>query len=341
MAKIRETSLEERKLIIRFVKEGKSYREVGKILQKSFATIQSIVKKFKKTGNVENESRSGHPSKLTTRTKRNLVRKIKQNPHISAPKLKAQLEEETGACVSASTIRRALIEADFHGRSSRKKGWVSEVNAKKRLSFAKEYQNQPSEFWERVIFSDESKFNLFGPDGNQKVWRKPGTEMYRKNLKATIKHGGGSVLVWGCMSAAGVGNLTFIEEKMNRFGYIEILKAYLKNSALKMGLENNFIFQHDNDPKHTALDTKMWLLYNVSKMLNTPPQSPDLNVIEHVWAHLEQKVRLHRISNKEDLKNALKEEWAKITPEFCKKLVSSMPRRLIAVKKAKGYPTKY
>ncbi|KAH8288665.1 hypothetical protein KR054_007468, partial [Drosophila jambulina] len=72
-------------------------------------------------------------------------------------------------------------------------------------------------------------------------------------VKATVKHGGGSVLVWGCMSARGVGNLIFIDGIMNAEMYLNILKENLHSSATKMGLErDNFIFQQDNDPKHTA-----------------------------------------------------------------------------------------
>ncbi|VVC27140.1 Paired domain,Homeobox domain-like,Winged helix-turn-helix DNA-binding domain [Cinara cedri] len=57
---------------------------------------------------------------------------------------------------------------------------------------------------------DENKFNIFGSDGRVMVWRKPNKQMDCKHLCPTVKHGGGNVLVWGCMSATGVGNLVFI-----------------------------------------------------------------------------------------------------------------------------------
>ena len=85
----------------------------------------------------------------------------------------------------------------------------------------------------------------------------------------------------------------------------------------------------------------MWLLYNCPKVINTPPQSPDLNVIEHVWNALDIRIRKHRITNKNDLKNALVQEWQKIESGFTEKLVQSMPRRLRAVESSRGYPTKY
>ena len=69
---------------------------------------------------------------------------------------------------------------------------------------------------------------------------------------------------------------------MDKNVYLNILKTNIKESAQKMGLENDFYFQQDNDPKHTAWVVRMWLLYNAPKMLVTPSQSPDINPIEHL-----------------------------------------------------------
>lgn len=89
------------------------------------------------------------------------------------------------------------------------------------------------------------------------VWRKPNTEFNYKNTKATVKHGGGSVMVWGCMSSAGVGNLHFIEGKMDKFVYLNILKQNVKQSAVKLGIADSFAFYQDNDPKHTSAVVKL------------------------------------------------------------------------------------
>lgn len=57
---------------------------------------------------------------------------------------------------------------------------------------------------------------------------------------------------WGCVSAAGTGNLHFIEDKMDKFQYIDILKQHVKPSCQKLGISNNFTFYQANDPKHKS-----------------------------------------------------------------------------------------
>ena len=70
-------------------------------------------------------------------------------------------------------------------------------------------------------------------------------------------------------------------------------------------------------------------------------QSPDLNVIEHLWDELGRRMQKRVCSNKEQLKAALEEEWNLISPDVCKKLVESILQRIKAVENWKGYATKY
>ncbi|GFT43095.1 tc1-like transposase protein [Trichonephila clavipes] len=98
-------------------------------------------------------------------------------------------------------------------------------------------------------------------------------------------------MVWGCVARNGVGNLGFIDNKMNVLAYTDVLRHNLFDIAKKLSMENTFIFQQDNDPKHNTIVTKHWLLYHVPRRLETPPHSPDLNPIENLWMHLDIEVR--------------------------------------------------
>lgn len=156
------------------------------------------------------------------------------------------------------------------------------------MQFARDYENEDAAFWNDVIFSDESKFNVFDSDCKINVWRKKNTELGMKNLKPTLKHGG-SIMIWGCISAAGVGEMTRIEGIMKKEDYLHILKQHLHKSAEKLGIRDTFKFYQDNDPKRKFHIVKSWLLYKCPKVLETPPQSHDLNPIENLWAQLKSR----------------------------------------------------
>ncbi len=85
-------------------------------------------------------------------------------------------------------------------------------------------------YWNHGLWSDESKVNLFDSDGVQHVWWRPGEEYQEKCALPTVKHGGGSIMVWGCMTTAGTGELRFIERNMDSNMYCDILKQKMMPS---------------------------------------------------------------------------------------------------------------
>lgn len=79
-------------------------------------------------------------------------------------------------------------------------------------------------------------------------------------------------------------------------------------SANKLGLSSHYIFQQDKDPKHTTHNTKLWILYNIPNVFETPPQSPDLNLIANLWADLGRAIRKLKITSRNSLKLAVLKE---------------------------------
>ena len=111
------------------------------------------------------------------------------------------------------------------------------------------------------------------------MWHQSGEEYKDKCVLPTVKHGGGSVMVWGCMSAAGTGVLQFIEGTMNANMYCDILRQSMTPSLQKLGCRA--VFQHDNDPKHTSKTTTAQLKKLKVKVMDWPSVSPYLNPTEH------------------------------------------------------------
>ena len=317
------------------------YKKIAKITGISISTIRWIIKKHARTGQVANLPKSGRPKKTSKRLDKLIVKQFEENPFSTAEDVNKYLKNNNLADISTQTVRNRINDADLGNYSARKKPLLSPINIQKRLFFAKKYLKKSENFWNKVIWSDESKFNLCQSDRSKRVYRKKNTSLDPKHLISTLKHGGGNIMVWGCMSSAGAGSLAFIHDKMNQQSYVDILNNNLEFSAHLLGLGNDFLFMQDNDPKHTSKYTSDWLEENGFKLLKTPPQSPDINPIEHLWYHLKRKLGDKRYRNKEQLKNAIMTEWNQIDPEYTRKLVESMPRRLEAIVKANGGHTKY
>ena len=114
---------------------------------------------------------------------------------MSAASIAAEVEEVGGQPVSAQTIRRTLHEIGPHGCCPRRKPLLKMMHKKVHKLFAEDKQTKDMDYWNHVLWSDETKINFFGSDGVKRVWWRPGEECKDKCGLPTVKHGGRSVLV--------------------------------------------------------------------------------------------------------------------------------------------------
>ena len=152
----------------------------------------------------------------------------------------------------------------------------------------------------KILWTNETKIELFGLNAKCHIWRKPG-------IIPMVKQGGGCIMLWGCFSAAGTGRLVRIKGKMNGEKYREILDENLLQSTQDLKLQRRFIFQQDHDLKHTAKTTQEWLRDKSLNVLEWPSHIPDLNPIEHLWRDLIAVQRCSQ-SNLTELERICREE---------------------------------
>ena len=246
-----------------------------------------------------------------------------------------------GVQVHRSTVQRALHQNELHGRVMRKKPFLRPQHKQNRLKFAKEHIDKPDAFWNNMLWTEETKIELFGHNHKRYAWRKKNEAFKERNVMPTVKYGGGSIMLWGCVAGSGTGNLVKVAGRMDSIQYQQILENNVKDSVKRLQLRRGWMFQQDNDPKHCSNSTKAYFKKQKLRVLEWPSQSPDLNIIENLWNDLMTAVHARKPKNLTELEAFCKEEWARIPPQKVQRLLTNYPKRLEAVILAKGGTTKY
>ena len=149
-----------------------------------------------------------------------MLQEVKKNPRVPAKDLQKSLEL-ANISVDDPTIRKTLNKKGVYGRTPQKKSLLSKKNIAANLKFAKENLDVPQRNQQSIMWTDETKVELFGRN-TQYCVEKKGTAHQHQNLIPTVKYGGGSIMVWGCFAACGPGQLAIIDRKMNSQVYHEI-----------------------------------------------------------------------------------------------------------------------
>jgi transposase len=325
-----------RAIIRQYTLDGLNATQIAAKIGIARRTVADIVHKLSVSGSVDIGKSTGRPRITSKRDDIMMRRSVIKNPTLSSLEVKVI----NHVMASTRTIRRRLLQ-DFGLKACRpaRKPLLNERQRRKRLNFCKKYQHLSEEDWLDVLFSDESTFGQFG-GFTHLVRRPPGERFNPRFTIPTVKHPP-KIMVWGSFSGRGRGSLYFVPQgtTVTAAVYLNIIKEKLVRT---MNLHRCSTFQHDSAPAHAARVVQTWFKDNRIKVLEWPGNSPDLNPIENLWMLLKRKVRNYRPNNMQDLIFYIKRVWCmEVTPELCKKLVCSMPRRLKAVIANKGHATKY
>ena len=133
------------------------------------------------------------------------------------------------------------------------------------------------------------------------------------------------------MGALGPGfrsRLIFCDNSVTSDEYIEILKEAQLFELADARYDGVYIFQQDGAPAHTAAKTREWITSRGNLLNHLPPNSPDLNPIEHVWAYMKKGLRTLNPTNGVQLRESLTRLWDSMPQDFLDRLVQSMRYRL-------------
>ena len=208
----------------------------------------------------------------------------------------------------------------------------------RRLDWAKKFFSWKTE-WDNVIFSDEKKFNLYGPDGYSHYWH----DLRKEERIFSKRHScHKSLMIWIGFSSKGKTEIAYLSGRANSTRYVETLKDCLLPAALRLA-GKNWIFQRDNAPIHRSKETNEWCQKKNINVLEWPAYSPDMNPTENIFGILARRVYMNnrQYDDVDQLKSSIEKEWKALETEFLQKLVDSMPNRLFELTKANGSWTHY
>jgi len=313
---------------------GLSIREIAGKLKRSKNLVADCLSRGT---DIAPKVSTGRKKKLMERDERNVVRHG-SNRVISSSKIKSELNLP----VSSRTIRRTLAASPhLDYRKMKRKPKVTPLHAEERRAFAHVHHTWTDK-WHRVIFSDEKRFNLDGPDGWSYYWH----DLRKDELVFSKRQqGGGSVMIWFGFSWDRATPVVFIEENLNATRYKNILSTHLAPlvDSIEEIYDAEAIFQQDNARAHTAHATQDWLDSKGITVLEWPANSPDLNPTENVFGALARRVYAgsRQFGTVAALKEAILEAWADIDFDELEPYIDSMPDRMEAVIASHGKPTRF
>ena len=329
-----------REKIVEQFKNNVPQRTIARNLGISSSTVHNIIKRFRESGEITACKRQGWKPTLNARDLWSLRRHCIKNRHQCVKDITTWAQEHFRKPLSVNTVRRYIRKCNLKLYYAKQKPFINNTQKRRRLLWARAHLRWTDAKWKSVLWSDESTFQIvFGKCG-RRVLRtkeeKDHPDCYGRKVQKPA-----SVMVWGCVSASGMGNLHICEGTINAERYIQVLEQHMLPSKQRLFHGRPCLFQQDNAKPHSARLTTAWLRSKRVRVLDWPACSPDLSPIENVWRIMKRKIRQRRPRTVEQLKLYIKQEWERIPPTKLQQLVSSVPKRLLSVVKRKGDVTQW
>jgi ''Paired box'' domain. len=318
-------------VILELFRQGKRQCEIVRLLNVPRQTVSDAINRFKELGHDGRRPGSGRKRTVNTSANRQIIRKrVRRNSKVSMRKI----ARETG--MGRESVRQmAKRELGLKPYKLQKVQLLTDENKRVRLERCLQLKRRAAaQRWGRILFTDEKVFTVQQAYNHQndRSWsaEAPGTS-------AIVEHrqNPASVMVWGGICASGKTPLVFVEQgvKINQEVYRrDILEAVVLPWAQQHFGDANWTFQQDSAPAHKAKTTQDWCRTHFPDFIASsewPPYSPDLNPMDYsVWSILEARACATRHKSLESLKQSLRREWDRLSPEDLRPIAENFKSRL-------------
>lgn len=348
--KCKEYSEKKRIQILLFNAKRYSVRKIAKKVKATASGVSAFLRRVAKRMSIQDLPRSGQPRKIPDRAVREVKLALKRGQLHDTQDIQKFLHLLEGIDVGRTCVQELMKKEGYRAFKLQRKPLLSRLHKKKRLKIAREWSREDKSFWRSVVFTDETSINRVSTGNKHFVYLPKGYPFTELRMQPTASHGGGSLSLWAAITVHGILAWAIFEGDLTSAKYVKIVKTRLLKKAQEVFGEADWILQQDGDPAHTANATidqleSLGESHGFS-ILPWPPHSPDLNLIENLWATIKDLLSkegparnmdelAERLAEKIDILNAPANKF------YFENLYDSMPARLHQIIVNHGASTKF